>query len=95
MSTQLLALHMMCVCVYFISMVLLVSPDDEVPPEVQNVSEQLSSSQLSNSEVNIVLILHCFQAALGTKHDLQALHTALQVTDQRLHVSIYSFLLSS
>lgn len=71
------------------------SPDEDVPPEVQKVSKQLSSTQLSNSEVNITLILHCFQAALGTKYDLQALHTALQVTGQRLNVYIYSLLLSS
>lgn len=77
---------MVCVCVHFISMVLLMSPDEDVPPEVQNVSKQLSSTQLSNTDVTIILILHCFQAALGTKHDLQALHTALQVTDQSLNV---------
>ncbi|TKS91493.1 Phosphoinositide 3-kinase regulatory subunit 5 [Collichthys lucidus] len=58
-------------------MVLLVSPDDDVPPEVQSVAEQLSSTGHSNRDVTITLILHGFQAALGTR-DLQALHTALQ-----------------
>nr|XP_046271005.1 phosphoinositide 3-kinase regulatory subunit 5-like isoform X2 [Scatophagus argus] len=57
--------------------VLLVSPDEDVPPEVQSVSEQLSSTQHSSRDVTIILILHSLQAALGTKHDLQALHTAL------------------
>lgn len=70
----------------FISMVLLVSPDEEVPLEVQNVSEQLSSAELSNREVSITLVLHCFQAALGTKYNLRALNTALQVTDQSVNV---------
>ncbi|XP_029294031.1 phosphoinositide 3-kinase regulatory subunit 5-like isoform X2 [Cottoperca gobio] len=56
--------------------VLLVSPDEDVPPEVQSVSEQLISTQHSN--IDVTLILHGFQAALGTKHDLQALRTALQ-----------------
>ncbi|KAG8006442.1 Phosphoinositide 3-kinase regulatory subunit 5 [Nibea albiflora] len=59
-------------------MVLLVSPDDDVPPEVQSVSKQLSSTERSNRDVIITLILHGFQAALGTEHDLRALHTALQ-----------------
>lgn len=67
-------------------MVLLVSPDEEVPLEVQNVSEQLSSTELSSREVSITLVLHCFQAALGTKYNLQALRTALQVTDQSANV---------
>ncbi|KAE8282873.1 Phosphoinositide 3-kinase regulatory subunit 5 [Larimichthys crocea] len=58
-------------------MVLLVSPDDDVPPEVQSVAEQLSSTEHSNRDVTITLILHGFQAALGAR-DLQALHTALQ-----------------
>ncbi|XP_027141221.1 phosphoinositide 3-kinase regulatory subunit 5 isoform X2 [Larimichthys crocea] len=58
-------------------MVLLVSPDDDVPPEVQSVAEQLSSTEHSNRDVTITLILHGFQAALGTR-DLQALHTALE-----------------
>ncbi|XP_044038341.1 phosphoinositide 3-kinase regulatory subunit 5-like isoform X2 [Siniperca chuatsi] len=58
--------------------VLLVNADEDVPPEVQSVSEQLSSTKHSNRDVTIILILHGFQAALGTKHDLQALHAALQ-----------------
>lgn len=58
--------------------VLLVSPDEDVPPEVQSVSERLSSTQHSSRDVTITLILHAFQAALGTGHDLQALHTTLQ-----------------
>uniref|UniRef100_A0AAX7T3K7 Phosphoinositide 3-kinase regulatory subunit 5 n=1 Tax=Astatotilapia calliptera TaxID=8154 RepID=A0AAX7T3K7_ASTCA len=58
--------------------VLLVSPDDDVPTEVQSVSEQLSASQHCSRDVTITLILHSFQAALGTKHDLQELHKALQ-----------------
>lgn len=62
------------------STVLLVSPDDDVPTEVQSVSEQLSASQHCSRDVTITLILHSFQAALGTKHDLQELHKALQVT---------------
>lgn len=63
-------------------MVLLVSPDDDVPPEVQSVSEQLSSTRHSSRDVTITLILHSFQAALGFKQDLQALQAALQVTVQ-------------
>ncbi|XP_034449800.1 phosphoinositide 3-kinase regulatory subunit 5-like [Hippoglossus hippoglossus] len=58
--------------------VLLVSPDEDVPPEVQLVSEQLSSTQSSNRDVITTLIQHSFQAVLGTKYDLQALHAALQ-----------------
>ncbi|XP_060946280.1 phosphoinositide 3-kinase regulatory subunit 5-like [Limanda limanda] len=58
--------------------VLLVSPEEDVPPEVQLVSEQLSSTQSSNRDVLTTLILHSFQAVLGTKYDLQALHAALQ-----------------
>ncbi|XP_073349735.1 phosphoinositide 3-kinase regulatory subunit 5-like isoform X2 [Pagrus major] len=58
--------------------VLLVSQDEDFPPEVQAVSEQLSSTQTSNRDVAITLIVHAFQAALGTQLDLQALHTALQ-----------------
>ncbi|XP_029364880.1 phosphoinositide 3-kinase regulatory subunit 5-like isoform X2 [Echeneis naucrates] len=58
--------------------VLLVSPDDDVPPEVQSVSEQLSSTQPSNRDVTVTLIQHSFQAALGAKLDLQALQTTLQ-----------------
>ncbi|XP_041812743.1 phosphoinositide 3-kinase regulatory subunit 5-like isoform X2 [Chelmon rostratus] len=58
--------------------VLLVSPDEDVPPEVQSVSERLSSTHQSSRDIAIILILHGFQAALGTKHDLQELYTALQ-----------------
>uniref|UniRef100_A0A3Q1BAT4 Phosphoinositide 3-kinase regulatory subunit 5 n=1 Tax=Amphiprion ocellaris TaxID=80972 RepID=A0A3Q1BAT4_AMPOC len=58
--------------------VLLVSPDDDVPPEVQSVSEQLTSTQQSSRDITISLILHSFQAALGSEHNLQALHNALQ-----------------
>ncbi|CAB1433430.1 unnamed protein product [Pleuronectes platessa] len=58
--------------------VLLVSPEEDVPPEVQLVSEQLSSSQASDRDVLTTLIQHSFQAGLGTKYDLQELHTALQ-----------------
>lgn len=72
------------VCVCFIRTVLLVSPDEDVPPEVQSVSERLSSTQHSSRDVTITLILHAFQAALGTGHDLQALHTTLQVTHQHV-----------
>lgn len=59
------------------------SPDDDVPPEVQLVSEKLSSTQRSNDDVTITLILHSFQAALGTKHDLKELRSVLQVSSRR------------
>ncbi|XP_045892946.1 phosphoinositide 3-kinase regulatory subunit 5-like [Micropterus dolomieu] len=59
-------------------MVLLVSADEDVPPEVQSVSKQLSRAQHANRDATTVLILHGFQASLGTRHDLQALHAALQ-----------------
>uniref|UniRef100_A0A671TYC3 Phosphoinositide 3-kinase regulatory subunit 5 n=1 Tax=Sparus aurata TaxID=8175 RepID=A0A671TYC3_SPAAU len=76
--------------------VLLVSQDEDFPPEVQAVSEQLSSTQTSDRDVAVTLILHAFQAALGTELDLQALHTALQVTDRRFDsfgctIPLYSF----
>ncbi|KAI3360150.1 hypothetical protein L3Q82_014469 [Scortum barcoo] len=58
--------------------VLLVSPDEDVPPEVQSVSEQLSGTKHSKRDVTIVLIMQGFQAVLGSKHDLKALHAALQ-----------------
>ncbi|XP_069380771.1 phosphoinositide 3-kinase regulatory subunit 5-like [Paralichthys olivaceus] len=58
--------------------VLLVSPEEDVPPEVQSVSEQLSSTQSSNRDVLTTLIQHGFQAVLGNKYELQALHAALQ-----------------
>ncbi|XP_047428317.1 phosphoinositide 3-kinase regulatory subunit 5-like [Mugil cephalus] len=60
------------------TMVLLVSQDDEVSPEVQSVLEQLSTTRESSRDVTITLILHSFQATLGTRLDLQALHAALQ-----------------
>uniref|UniRef100_A0A4W6F1P8 Phosphoinositide 3-kinase regulatory subunit 5 n=1 Tax=Lates calcarifer TaxID=8187 RepID=A0A4W6F1P8_LATCA len=81
-----------CICVC-IRMVLLVSPDEDVPPEVQSVSERLSSTQPSNKDVTITLIRHGFQAVLGNKHELQALHTTLQVTDQHcLALGLFFFL---
>uniref|UniRef100_UPI003AB082B3 phosphoinositide 3-kinase regulatory subunit 5-like n=1 Tax=Centroberyx gerrardi TaxID=166262 RepID=UPI003AB082B3 len=58
--------------------VLLVSPDEDVPPEVQSVSEQLSGARHSQRDVTVSLILHGFQAAMGAKHRLDTLHTALQ-----------------
>uniref|UniRef100_A0A8D2ZQE1 Phosphoinositide 3-kinase regulatory subunit 5 n=1 Tax=Scophthalmus maximus TaxID=52904 RepID=A0A8D2ZQE1_SCOMX len=76
----------------FIRTVLLVSPDEDVPPEVQSVSEQLSCTQSSNRDVIITLIQHSFQAVLGTKYQLQALRTALQVTDQHHHLIFYHHL---
>lgn len=77
-------------------MVLLVSPDEDVPPEVQSVSERLSSTQPSNKDVTITLIRHGFQAVLGNKHELQALHTTLQVTDQHcLALGLFFFSFSS
>ncbi|XP_029998034.1 phosphoinositide 3-kinase regulatory subunit 5-like isoform X2 [Sphaeramia orbicularis] len=62
--------------------VLLVSPDEDIPAEVQSVSDQLSNIQHTNRDVIITLIIHAFQAALGTKLDLQLLHTALQTKQQ-------------
>ncbi|KAK5856770.1 hypothetical protein PBY51_008341 [Eleginops maclovinus] len=59
--------------------VLLVGPEEDVLPEVRSVSEQLSSgSQDSCRDVSILLILHAFQAALGSKQNLQTLRCALQ-----------------
>ncbi|XP_078125935.1 phosphoinositide 3-kinase regulatory subunit 5-like isoform X2 [Sander vitreus] len=58
--------------------VLLVSPDEVVPQEVQSVSEQLSGTAPSSRDIAVLLIVRGFQAALGTDHDPQALHTALQ-----------------
>ncbi|XP_077415822.1 phosphoinositide 3-kinase regulatory subunit 5-like isoform X2 [Vanacampus margaritifer] len=58
--------------------VLLVSPDEDSPPEVQSVSKQLSANQLPKRDITITLILHGFQAALGTKIHLQGLRDALQ-----------------
>ncbi|XP_076006263.1 phosphoinositide 3-kinase regulatory subunit 5-like isoform X2 [Genypterus blacodes] len=58
--------------------VFLVGPDDDVPPEIQYVSEQLISNQRSHRDTTISLILHGFQAALGAKHSLQTLRSILQ-----------------
>ncbi|XP_060882876.1 phosphoinositide 3-kinase regulatory subunit 5-like isoform X2 [Labrus mixtus] len=58
--------------------VLLVSPDDNAPKEVQSVSEQLSRSKTSSRDVCVLLILQGLQAALGPKLDLQTLHSVLQ-----------------
>ncbi|XP_034046741.1 phosphoinositide 3-kinase regulatory subunit 5-like isoform X2 [Thalassophryne amazonica] len=55
--------------------VLLLSPDEDVPPEVYSISQQ---PRCSRRDVTISLILHCFQAALGSKVDLRAIRTALQ-----------------
>ncbi|XP_074553265.1 phosphoinositide 3-kinase regulatory subunit 5-like isoform X2 [Halichoeres trimaculatus] len=58
---------------------LLVSPDEDVPQEVQSVSEQLSRTQNSSKDVSILLILQGFQAVLGPeKLDLLALNDILQ-----------------
>ncbi|XP_057673322.1 phosphoinositide 3-kinase regulatory subunit 5-like [Corythoichthys intestinalis] len=59
-------------------MVLLVSPDEDIPPEIQSVTKQLSTSHQSRRDIIITLILHSFQAALGTKIHLQRLRDALQ-----------------
>lgn len=69
-------------CMSSIRTVLLLSPDEDVPPEVQSVSEQLSSTQQSDRDVTVTLILHSLQAVLGIKYDLHVLRVALQVTDQ-------------
>ncbi|XP_020561133.1 phosphoinositide 3-kinase regulatory subunit 5 [Oryzias latipes] len=58
--------------------VLLLNPDEDIPPEVQLASEQLSKACSSPRDIAITLILHSFQAVLGAKHDLQAVHTALE-----------------
>uniref|UniRef100_A0A673BLK3 Phosphoinositide 3-kinase regulatory subunit 5 n=1 Tax=Sphaeramia orbicularis TaxID=375764 RepID=A0A673BLK3_9TELE len=70
--------------------VLLVSPDEDIPAEVQSVSDQLSNIQHTNRDVIITLIIHAFQAALGTKLDLQLLHTALQVINRCILVTVFS-----
>lgn len=67
-------------------MVLLVSPDEDILPEVQSVSERLCSTQLSNRDVTVLLILRCFQSVLGAEHALGALHVALLVLDKSLNV---------
>lgn len=69
-----------CVCVCdCIRTVLLMSPGEDVPPELLSVSEQLSGVCHSQRDTSITLIKHAFQAALGTKYPLQILHHALQV----------------
>lgn len=78
--------------------VLLVSPDEDVPPEVQAVSEQLSSTRRSHRDIAVGLILHGLQAALGAKHSLQTHHTILQVGKPMLSfltLSIYLMFNSS
>uniref|UniRef100_A0A3Q2G969 Phosphoinositide 3-kinase regulatory subunit 5 n=1 Tax=Cyprinodon variegatus TaxID=28743 RepID=A0A3Q2G969_CYPVA len=65
-------------------MVLLVSPDNDAPQEVQLASEQLSTIHYSNRNIVITLILHSFQAAFGTGLDLKALNAALQVNNNVL-----------
>ncbi|KAF7666371.1 hypothetical protein LDENG_00109550 [Lucifuga dentata] len=57
---------------------LLVSPDQDMAPQVQAVSEQLSSTRCSHRDAAVSLILHAFQATLGAKHNLQTLHDVLQ-----------------
>uniref|UniRef100_UPI0037E8953A phosphoinositide 3-kinase regulatory subunit 5-like isoform X1 n=2 Tax=Semicossyphus pulcher TaxID=241346 RepID=UPI0037E8953A len=59
-------------------MLLLVSPDEDVHQEVHSVSEQLSRTHHSHRDVTILLTLQGFQAVLGPRLDLQALHSALQ-----------------
>nr|XP_020478764.1 phosphoinositide 3-kinase regulatory subunit 5-like isoform X2 [Monopterus albus] len=59
-------------------MVLLVSPDEDAPPEVQYVSEQLTRTQHTSRDITVTLICHAVQATLGSKLDLQALRTALK-----------------
>ncbi|XP_033982939.1 phosphoinositide 3-kinase regulatory subunit 5-like isoform X1 [Trematomus bernacchii] len=58
--------------------VLLVGPVEDVPPEVRSVSDQLISSQDSCRDLSVLLILHAFQAALGSNQKLQTLRCALQ-----------------
>uniref|UniRef100_A0A673WRB6 Phosphoinositide 3-kinase regulatory subunit 5 n=1 Tax=Salmo trutta TaxID=8032 RepID=A0A673WRB6_SALTR len=62
--------------------VLLMSPGEDVPPELLSVSEQLSGVCHSQRDTSITLIKHAFQAALGTKYPLQILHHALQEDDE-------------
>ncbi|KAM8843998.1 phosphoinositide 3-kinase regulatory subunit 5-like isoform 2-T3 [Spinachia spinachia] len=58
--------------------VLLVNPDECVPPEVRSISEEMSSTRHSGRDVTIILVLHCFQAVLGADCDLRALRGGLQ-----------------
>uniref|UniRef100_A0A3Q3IZ09 Phosphoinositide 3-kinase regulatory subunit 5 n=1 Tax=Monopterus albus TaxID=43700 RepID=A0A3Q3IZ09_MONAL len=62
-------------------MVLLVSPDEDAPPEVQYVSEQLTRTQHTSRDITVTLICHAVQATLGSKLDLQALRTALKTEE--------------
>lgn len=57
--------------------VLLLSPEEDTPPEVQCVSLQLSAPPSCSRDISITLILQALQAELGAT-DLQALHAALQ-----------------
>ncbi|KAM6966004.1 phosphoinositide 3-kinase regulatory subunit 5-like [Tautogolabrus adspersus] len=58
--------------------VLLVSPDDDAPKEVQSVSEQLSRTQSSSRDISVLLVLQGLQAVLGPKLDLRTFHSILQ-----------------
>ncbi|CAL1588501.1 unnamed protein product [Knipowitschia caucasica] len=57
--------------------ILLVSADDDIPPEVQSVSIQLSTSQCCSRDICITLILQALQASHGPV-DMPTLHSALQ-----------------
>ncbi|CAG5897427.1 unnamed protein product [Menidia menidia] len=59
-------------------LVLMLSADEDDPPEVQAASERLSAARHSGGDIATTLILHSLQAALGGQPDLQALHAALQ-----------------
>lgn len=76
----------MLLCVYVCSVVLLVSPDEDILPEVQSVSEHLSSSQFSNRDVTVQLVLRCFQSVLGAKGNLEDLYAVLQVLGKSSNV---------
>ncbi|XP_028311697.1 phosphoinositide 3-kinase regulatory subunit 5-like [Gouania willdenowi] len=58
--------------------VLLVSPDDDVLPEVQFMSQHLCGPHHSSRDPTLTLILHSFQAALGPTPDLMELCSAMQ-----------------
>lgn len=83
-------LFAMCMVAYY-SVVLLANPDGDDPLEVHKVFQQLNASQHSNREASIVLILHCFQAALSITYDWEALRTTLQVTDCYLNPFFLTF----
>ncbi|XP_055008366.1 phosphoinositide 3-kinase regulatory subunit 5-like isoform X2 [Boleophthalmus pectinirostris] len=57
--------------------VLLVSPEEDTPPEVKCASLQLSASQTCSRDISISLILHALQAAQETV-DLSAVQSELQ-----------------